>query len=216
MYIELNPEKIFFDFNPYFKISIDGPDQVYYIELREYEKNDSNSKIIESYEILSSRYCNNKDWFTCFIEFKCDLEFSVFKFIDGIGLKRIHTHRFSEYQQNIKINIHSQNEEFCNLAAERIDLYRKLNNCFVCVDSNFDNINNRFDFSPKDEHIDFYKTYNLGRFPKTSIDFRSTNELTEGFIYLGNWKKFWSYQHPKIWVNLNPQQIIDDILGLSE
>jgi hypothetical protein len=36
----------------------------------------------------------------------------------------------------------------------------------------------------------------------------------EGYIWFGNFKKFWSYQHPRNWNNLSSQQIIDDILGL--
>jgi hypothetical protein len=36
----------------------------------------------------------------------------------------------------------------------------------------------------------------------------------EGVIWYGNWKTFWSYQHPRLWKNLSSQQIADDILGL--
>ena len=36
----------------------------------------------------------------------------------------------------------------------------------------------------------------------------------EGVIWYGNWKTFWSYQHPRLWKNLSSQEIVDDILGL--
>jgi hypothetical protein len=36
----------------------------------------------------------------------------------------------------------------------------------------------------------------------------------EGVIWYGNWKTFWSYQHPRPWKTLSSQEIVDDILGL--
>ena len=58
-------------------------------------------------------------------------------------------------------------------------------------------------------------TYNIGRFPKSSTDFRTVDHRKEGLIWYGNWKTFWSYQHPRVWTDLTSQEIVDDILGLS-
>ena len=62
--------------------------------------------------------------------------------------------------------------------------------------------------------IDHYKTYNIGRYPKTSKDFKTVDHRKEGLIWFGHWKTFWSYQHPRLWKNLSSQEIVDDILGL--
>lgn len=215
MYIDLGIEKIYLDFNPYPNIKVFGPSKYYYVELREYTKNDSNSRLLESYEITTDQSEMWHDTFKCFIEFYCDFEFSVYKFIDGHGLKRIFTHRYSDYLQNVKFNLHSINENECNLWAQKISLYKNINQCFVSLNSNFEYLNKNFDISPKDKDIEFYKTYNIGWFPKTSTDFRSNDERMEGFVWLGNWKKFWSYQHPRLWKGLSSEQIIDDILGFS-
>lgn len=216
MYIELNPEIIILHFNPHPTLKVIGPEKTYYVELREYGKNDSNSKIVESFEILGTENPQWIDTFKCFIEFKCDFEISIYKFVDKVGLHRIFTHRYSENQQNVKFNLHTQNEEDSNLWTNRIEYYKKVNNCLVSVNSNFEYLNERFDYHPDDETVEYYKTYNIGRFPKMSTDFRSNDERMEGFVWLGNWKKFWSYQHPRFWMNLSSQEIIDDILGLSE
>jgi hypothetical protein len=62
--------------------------------------------------------------------------------------------------------------------------------------------------------IDYYKTYNIGRFPKNSHDWRTIDPRQEGVIWYGNWKTFWSYQHPRLHSNLSSKEIIDDILSL--
>ena len=47
-----------------------------------------------------------------------------------------------------------------------------------------------------------------------SNDFKTVDPRKDGLIWYGNWKTFWSYQHPRNWANLSSQEIVDDILGL--
>jgi hypothetical protein len=211
MYIELKNETISVEFNPYPFVQIFNPNrEYYYVELREYLKNDTNSKYVEGYEIYSiseeSSYC-----FECQIQFHCDFEISIFKYNDGFGLSRIFTHRYSDYGENVKFNLHSQDESDCNIWTERILEYKKRNNCSILLNTNFDYLNKLSDITA-DQYV--YKTYNIGRFPKTSTDFRTIDERMEGYVWLGNWKKIWSYQHPRFWGDLTSKEIIDDILGL--
>lgn len=213
MFIDLNPEKIIIDFNPFPKVQVFGPQRYYFVELREYLKNDSESRVLESYEIVSTG--DRFNTFKCFIEFYGDFEICVYKFLDGYGLKRIFNHRYSDYFRNVKFNLDSLDENECNIWVERIKKYKFINECFVTVDSKFEYLNNMFDFSPHDHRVDFYKTYNIGRFPKISKDFRSRDERAEGLIWLGQWKQFWSYQHPRSWTNLSSEEIFDDIVGFS-
>ena len=72
----------------------------------------------------------------------------------------------------------------------------------------------KFDSFYQTYGLNFYKTYNIGRFPKTSNDFKTVDPRKDGLIWYGNWKTFWSYQHPRNWANLSSQEIVDDILGL--
>jgi hypothetical protein len=211
MYIELKNETISIEFNPHLFVQIFNEKlEYYYVELREYLKNDTNSKFLEGYEIYSvsgnTSYC-----FKSLIQFYGDFEISIFKFNKGYGLTRIFTHRYSDYGENVKFNLHSKDEEDCNIWTERILEYKKRNNCSIIMNTNFDYLNNLSDIST-DEYI--YKTYNIGRFPKTTTDFRTVDERMEGFVWLGNWKKFWSYNHPRFWGDLTSREIIDDILAL--
>jgi hypothetical protein len=63
-------------------------------------------------------------------------------------------------------------------------------------------------------HPEPYKTYNIGRYPKSSNDYKSKDPRKKGFLWFGHWKTIWSYQHPRFWKNLSSQEIVDDILGL--
>jgi len=214
MFIETNNEKISLSFNPFISLEVLGSEKFYYVEVREFVDNEPTSRIVESYEVTQDPY---SDWgefdFTCFIEFYFDFEISIYKFVDKHGLQRIFSHRFTENGQPIKFNLHSKDEEDCKIWVERILEYKRIKSCYVNFNSYYKEINDLSDIFLEDEQ-DYYKTYNIGRFPKTSLDFRSTDERSETAVWLGNWKKIWSYQHPRFWMNLSPKEIIDDILGL--
>lgn len=214
MFIETTNEKILLSFNPYPYLEVFGKEKMYYVELREFVKNETTSRLVESFEITNDV---NSDWdemnFRCFIEFFMDFEISIYKFVDKHGLIRIFSHRFTENGQSILFNLHSKNEEDCKIWSERILEYKKIKSCHISINSIFEDINKLSDFE-YDKDNEYYKTYNIGRFPKTSLDFRSIDERSEGSIWMGNWKKFWSYQHPRFWIDLSPKEIIDDILGL--
>jgi hypothetical protein len=215
MFIETNNEKIFLSFNPHLRLEILGVEKMYYVELREFVDNEPFSRVIESYEITSD---SNSDWgesiFGCFIEFFFDFEIVIYKYVDRVGLTRIFTHRFTENGQTILFNLHSKDKNDCKIWAERILEYKRKKSCFISINSFFKEINELSDIKFTDDS-EYYKTYNIGRFPKTSLDFRSTDERSEGLVWMGNWKKFWSYQHPRFWGDLSPKEIIDDILGLK-
>ena len=109
----------------------------------------------------------------------------------------------------------TENHEECSLWADRVRLYCEIHGCSPVVETQFDDINKSFDSYYNNIYIDYYKTYNIGRFPKTSTDFKTLDHRKEGLIWFGNWKTFWSYQHPRKWTELTSQEIVDDILGLS-
>ena len=62
--------------------------------------------------------------------------------------------------------------------------------------------------------VEPYKTYKIGRLPKSSTDWKTVDDRFQGVINFGNWKSIWSYEHPRSWNELNSSQIVDDILGL--
>ena len=215
MFIETNNEKISISFNPHLKVEVDGPEDFYFVEVSEYLENELRPRIVESYEITKRP---TFDWgqsvFECFIEFFADLEISIYKFVDGYGMYKIHTHRFCENGNTIKFNLHSKDENDCKIWVDRILEYKRIKSCHINLNSFFQDINKLSDVT-LDSDDDYYKVYNIGRFPKISTDFRTTDERMEGLIWLGNWKTFWSYQHPRLWINLSTKEIIDDILGLK-
>lgn len=214
MYITLNNEQIVFNFNPYPKIRIAGPDKLYYVELREYKKNEDQSLYVEGYKVSTGSVPRWRTDFSVPIEFYGDFEIQISKYVQGYGMSKIFVHRFNDYGKSVLFNLVTKNLEEAWLWTERIKIYQKIHGCRVCIKSDFDEINKSFESYYHTHGIDYYKTYNIGRFPKTSTDFRTVDMRKEGFIWYGNWKTFWSYQHPRIWTDLSSQEIVDDILGL--
>ena len=113
-----------------------------------------------------------------------------------------------------RIDLITKDIEEARIWVDRIKLYQKIHGCRISINSDFEEINKSFESYYHTNGIDFYKTYNIGRFPKTSSDFRTMDHRKEGLIWYGNWKTFWSYQHPRKWTDLTSQEIVDDILGL--
>lgn len=216
MYISLNEEKIFLDFKPYPLVKVSGPDDYYYVELREYVKNSDTSKYVEGYEITGKQNLRWKKEFECFVEFYGDFEISVYKFIDGYGIRRIFTHRYCDYGKYVNFVLDTDDEEECELWVKRVKEYQNKTGCLPNIETKFDHINKRFNTYYKTQGIEFYNSYRIGRYPKNSTDFRTVDPRKEGLIWLGMWKTFWSYQHPRLFKFLSSKEIADDILGLSE
>lgn len=214
MYITLNSEQIVFNFNPCVHVRVGGPDALYYVELREYKKNEDNSLYVEGYKISSGSYPRWRVDFTIPIEFYYDFEIQICKYVPDYGMTKILVHRYNDYGKYVLFNLNTQDKDEAFLWAERVKEYQKIHGCKVVLNSNFDEINKIFQNYYVTYGMDYYKTYNIGRFPKTSTDFRTVDHRKEGFIWYGNWKTFWSYQHPRCWKNLSSQEIVDDILGL--
>jgi hypothetical protein len=143
-----------------------------------------------------------------------DFEISVSKLHPFYGMRKIFTHRYNDYSKLVRFNLKTENREELEIWLDRIHLYQEVHGCEIFINSKFDDVNKKFSTYYRTYDIDFYKTYNIGRYPKSSTDFRTMDMRMEGLIWFGNFKKFWSYQHPRNWNNLSSQEIIDDILGL--
>jgi hypothetical protein len=213
MYIALNDERIILNFDKGIKVKMSGPDQHYHIELKEYLKNDDFPYTVESYPISPK-----VGWATTFhvpIEFYGDWEIIIYKYVSNYGMVRIFTHKFCDYSRLVKFNLKTENYDECLLWMESVKEYIKRHGCLPIVETPFDEINKSFLSYYNIPSIDIYKTYNIGRFPKDSTDYRTLDHRKEGLIWFGNWKTFWSYQHPRKWTEISPKEIADDILGLN-
>jgi hypothetical protein len=209
MFISLNEEKIILHFNPSIFLKISGPDELYYVELREYPKNDDQSLFVEGRKIIG-----NGGIFEVPIEFYIDFEISVSKYIPDYGLKKIFTHRFNDYGKQVLFNLNTNDFNECSMWVTKVQEYCKIHGCKMHLNTKFDEINKKYSSYYQVDGIDYYKTYNIGRFPKNSTDWRTVDPRQEGVIWYGNWKTFWSYQHPRLWSNLSSEEIIEDILVL--
>lgn len=212
MYTQINSEKIELDFNNGVSCKITGPDNHYYVQVSEYVNGNDLPIYVEGYGV--SERIDGKLKFTLPIEFYMDFEISITKFVDKIGLVKIFSHRFCDYGQYTKFILNTKNYEEVNIWSEKVLDYQKKTGCKVLLESHFESINKKFESHYQSKQIKPYKTYRLGRFPKSSTDFRTTDERCEGLIWFGHWKKFWSYQHPRSWNGLNSIEIAQDILGL--
>jgi hypothetical protein len=213
MYFSLNEERVVLNFNPSPYVKISGPDHLYYIEMREYVDNDDISLSIDGYKV-SVTDKGWRNWFNVPIEFYGEFEISISKYIPNYGIKKIYTHRYNDYGKFVRFNLQTDNLDECVLWVERVMEYKKIHGCKPLINTRFDEVNKKFSDYYNINNIDYYKTYNVGRFPKKSTDFKTLDARQEGLIWYGNWKKFWSYQHPRCWKTLSSQEIIDDILGL--
>lgn len=213
MYFSLNEERVILNFNPSPYVRISGPDEFYYIEMREYIDNDEQSFTIEGYKVSPTDE-GWRNWFGVPIEFYGDFEISISKYIPNYGLKKMYTHRYNDYGKYVRFNLMTDDIDECALWVERVFEYEKIHGCKPLIYTKFDEVNKKLPNYYSLDIIDYYKIYNVGRFPKESNDFRTIDARQEGVIWYGNWKTFWSYQHPRCWKTLSSQEIIDDILGL--
>ena len=212
MFINVNNEKIEIKFDPYIYVNVWGPEHFYYVEVREYVKDNPESKFVEGFHFNRNADIVKDYNFYYFGEFYGDYEISVFKFVKNVGLQKIYTHRYNDCGQLVQFNLITDNIEDAKIWIQSIDEYQKKHGCIVKVNSKFEEINTLY----SDDTQSPYKTYNIGRIPKTSTDFKSIGEKRKyGNLWFGNWKVFWSYQHPRNWKNLSAKEISDDILGLS-
>lgn len=214
MYFAVNDELIEIDFNPFISVQVYGKDLYYLIEIREYKKNQNESLFLDSFITTNYEFREVKSLY-CGVEFYMDFEVNVYKFIENEGIVLIFTHRFNDRGKLVRFNIVSESEEEVKIWNNKILEYRKLHGCKTIVFSKFDNINKMHDFYYDTNSVTPYKTYNIGKFPKTSKDFKSRDPRTPGVIHLGYWKTFWSYQNPRAWNTISTEEIASDILGLS-
>jgi hypothetical protein len=212
MFINVNNENIEIKFDPYIYVNVWGPEHFYYVEVREYVKDNPESKFVEGFHFNRNADIVKDYNFYYFGEFYGDYEISVFKFVKNVGLQKIYTHRYNDCGQLVHFNLITDNIEDAKIWVKSIDEYQKKHGCIVKVNSKFEEINTLYSNDTQSP----YKTYNIGRIPKTSTDFKSVGEKRKhGNLWFGNWKVFWSYQHPRNWKELTSKEISDDILGLS-
>lgn len=213
MYFAVNEELILIDFNPFISVRVIGKDNYYLIELREYKKNQNDSFWLDSFITTNYEHREVKALY-CGIEFYMDFEINVYKFIENVGIVLIFTHRFNDRGKLVRFNLVSDSKDEVELWNRKILEYKNIHGCKTIVQSKFDSINKSHDFYHETSSITPYKTYNIGKFPKISKDFKSRDPRTPGIIHLGYWKTIWSYQNPRPWNNLNSEEIANDILGL--
>lgn len=212
MLITVNNEQIEINFNPNIYVNVWGPEHFYYVEVREYVEDNIESKFVEAFHFNRNAKIVKDFHFYFFGEFYGDYEISVFKFVKNIGLQKIYSHRYNDCGKLVEFNLVTDNIEDAKTWSKCIEEYQKKHGCIVKINSKFEDINNLYDT----KNLEFpYKTYNIGRFPKISSDFKSVGETRKhGKLWFGNWKVFWSYQHPRNWKELSAKEIADDILGL--
>lgn len=215
MYFSLNNENLIVDFGAGVKVKVGGPDDYYLVEMYEYLDNDNSPRFLEGYKISPNHEIAWRKEFRIPIEFYLDFEVVVHKVIENYGLTRIYNHRYCDYGKVVLFNLETDNQKECELWLERVLEYQRRHQCKVVIESKFPEIDKKFQNFYYTAGIDCYKRYNIGRYPKNSKDFKTMDPRKDGLIWYGNYKTFWSYQHPRSWSQLTSQEIVDDILGLS-
>lgn len=215
MYTSVNKDLIYYDFNPFVRVKIYGDEPQYLVELFEYKKNHSSPLLIVNYPVRPERLKNVRD-FLCPIEYYYDFEIKVSKYIPNVGIQKIFNHRYNDMGKLVRFNLHTDDVKEAIIWYNRIIHYQKIHQCEIFIDSKFSEVRQLNKMKYNVEGLNFYKTFNIGRFPKSSDDFKTKHTSEHNQIRLNYWKSFWSYEHPRNWKNLTSKEIVDDILGLSE
>ena len=213
MYIKINDIKIYYTFERGIHVKIDGPDPIYLVELKEYLPGNDNPRQVEGYVITPTDKAYRNE-FSYFQEFYGDFEIFVYKVDSNHGVTRIFSHRFDDRDKIVEFILETDAFQEAKLWVERVKVYSQLHGCRPVVKSKFPEINKKFPEYYKSDGLKRYKQYYIGRYPKNSTDYKTIQPQYDGLIWMGNWKLFWSYQHPRPWNTLTSQEIVDDILGL--
>lgn len=202
------------DFNDGINVTVKGPEPFYLVELREFRGCDEHSVVLESHFIAGSKP-HFRSKFNLPILFHIDFEIIVYRYNFEFGLEKIYNHRLNLRDKLVKFELHTKNEMECLLWVETVKKFCRKEGCLPWVVSDFDHINNSFWAHLNIPTDKIYKTYKIGRFPKSSYDWRTLDPRHENEIWFGWYKLFWSYEHPRDYTKLNPQELVDDILGFS-
>lgn len=215
MFTQINNEKIRLNFQSGIKVYVDGPETYYLVEINEFKKNSDSPVFVESYHITTKSGKGKNSYFNLPIEFYFDFEVNVYRFNEDSGLQKIFSHRYNDNGKLLKFVLDTSNFEEAKIWIEQIKKYQLIHNCKIVVESKFDVLNNTFNTKYLTKDIDFYRIYNIGRYPKSSNDWRTVDPRKEGVLWFGYWKTFWSYQHPRCWTSLSSKEIINDILCIE-
>lgn len=215
MYTKINDILINYTFSDGVKVKVKGPDTYYYVEIREFLPNSTESFFLEGFHIVDEPLkCHPTQEFRYDANFYFDFELLVYKTDVNHGLVKIFQHRFDDRDKLVLFNIETDNLQEATLWYDKSLLYTDLHGCKPVIRTRFDELNHRNKNYFSTDSFEFYKIYNIGRYPKTSTDFRSIGDKrVENTTWYGLWKKYWSYQHPREWKLLNSEEIVDDILG---
>jgi hypothetical protein len=215
MFTQINNEKIRLNFQSGIKVYVDGPETYYLVEINEFKKNSDSPVFVESYHITTKSGKGKNSYFNLPIEFYFDFEVNVYRFNEDSGLQKIFSHRYNDNGKLLKFVLDTSNFEEAKIWIEQIKKYQLMHNCKIVVESKFDVLDNTFNTKYLTKDIDFYRIYNIGRYPKSSNDWRTVDPRKEGVLWFGYWKTFWSYQHPRCWTSLSSKEIINDILCIE-
>lgn len=213
MYFQIGNEKIVLDFNHGITVKCSGPELFYYAECTELRGIDNQPYLIEGYHFSQNDLMYYKE-FRIPIEFYMNFEIKLYKFDDKNGLYEFYGHKFNENNQLTKFILDTEDEFEARIWIEKVFEYKEKNKCRVQIVSKFENLNKFSESRFYDRDLTPYKTYRLGRFFKNSQDWKTLDPRKQNLIWYGNWKTFWSYQHPRLWKNLSSEEIANDILGL--
>lgn len=209
MWYQINDIDIKLDFNEGIKVFVTGPDKYYYVNIQEY-KNDSPLTLYSNH-INSGK---NPNFFELPIQFFMDFEINIYRLILNYGIVNIFSHRYNDTGKVVKFILNTEYYDEATTWLESINRYCNIHRCNKIIQSKFSDINNFSNPEYITRNIEPYKTYRIGRYPKSSKDWKTYERRKEGVIWYGNWKTFWSYQHPKSWKDLSSKEISDNILNI--
>lgn len=166
------------------------------IQIFEYLKNESNPRILASFNLMSGQTQTFlKNWYS-------NYEINISKWDDEFGLIHLKKISYDERNQNILFVADPIDDEELLVwegVINKLHIERGIIPTIILKNEDF-------------IESDYYKIYKVGRNVKTSSGLQSG---WPAFIW-ATWRNFWSWDNPRDWSNLTSKEIIEDIVGITE
>ena len=174
----------------------DSNDEVLYVQILEYFKNESAPRIFDSLNMMGGDTKHMyRPWYG-------NWEVNIHKWDDDEGIVKIHTERYNEFGKNVLFVLFAETDAEYNTWVSMI---HRLGNARGFVPTILEggseyNSNN------------FYRIYEIGRFDQV------TSGLQQGYPnnMWASWRYFWSWAQPRNWNLLSSEEIFNDIVGITE
>lgn len=200
----LDPNSIHINFHNGINLYFSEPqDQPIMIQVMEYYNGGLNPMHLNGYNMVTTV----SPYFRYFRSWYGEYLVNVWDWNSRKGPIKVFSHQYSEYLKPVLFLLEPQYPNDYKDWKSVIDDYVSQKKCKPTIKIIGDDYNSD----------DFYRIYTIKRHNRDSFyELWSAKKVQfHERIQDGNWREFWSYEHPRNWENLSARDIARDILGMN-